>query len=146
MIITPEIEARFWPKVLVGGEDDCWEWLAHANKDGYGRFRVAGRMELAHRISFIIEHGRTPEDCILHTCDNPGCVNHAHLFEGTRADNNRDCVLKGRQDSRKSVLHADEIRAYWLSGTSQHELARQYGVSQSTIGRIVNRTRGYELV
>ena len=95
------IEERFWNKVDRCGPDECWEWLADKELKGYGRFKVAGRVIKAHRFAWELENGEVPKDlCVLHKCDVPSCVNPAHLFLGTRGDNNRDCIRKGRGGSQ----------------------------------------------
>jgi hypothetical protein len=87
--------ARFWSKVDRSG--DCWLWTATRRADGYGQFRHAGEMHGAHRFSYEIERGPIPGGLmVLHRCDNPPCVNPAHLFLGTGVDNARDMVEKGR--------------------------------------------------
>lgn len=88
--------ARFWCKVKLAGADECWEWIAGKDKDGYGWFK----RDRAHRAAWIFFNGRIPEGfLVLHTCDNPPCVNPAHLFLGTQQDNMTDCLKKGRRPS-----------------------------------------------
>lgn len=87
---------RFWEKVLV--TDQCWWWMPRPIGSGYGRFVIRYHIEeLAHRFSYQLARGPIPDGLfVCHHCDNPRCVNPAHLFVGTALDNNRDCVRKGR--------------------------------------------------
>lgn len=74
----------------------CWtsdEY--HHNKDGYMSVWWAGTHVTAHRLSFFLHHGYWPNIC-RHTCDNPPCFNPTHLRDGTKADNNRDKMERGR--------------------------------------------------
>lgn len=92
------VEERFWAKVDRSGE--CWNWTAATNAAGYGKLSVGGRGRTmdAHRLSFLIHFG--PFDrrlFICHRCDNPRCVNPAHLYAGTAKQNSRDMVNRGRQ-------------------------------------------------
>lgn len=74
----------------------CWEWLG-SKINGYGQFYYEGKNYRAHRLSYKIFIGPTPDDLfVCHKCDNPGCVNPKHLFLGTNSDNQKDCVAKGR--------------------------------------------------
>ena len=82
--------------------DGCWEWLASKNPDGYGRVRRFGRMESAHRIAYELYVGAIEDKQVLHTCDNPSCVNPKHLFLGTHKENMEDKVRKGRTGHRWS--------------------------------------------
>lgn len=96
---------RFWSKVDVKGEDDCWQWhgtIMHPRgkhgRGGYGNIYVNGGKMLAHRLSWVIANGSIPEGLwVLHTCHNRACVNPTHLYVGTAKDNTRDAIVRGTQ-------------------------------------------------
>ena len=97
---------RFWPKVARGPEDACWLWTGDHTDRGYGILGSVrgGRREhlRAHRVSWEIHHGSPPPDDmdVLHSCDNPPCVNPAHLRIGTRSENSIERHAKGRTVAR----------------------------------------------
>jgi predicted DNA-binding protein (UPF0251 family) len=87
---------------------------------------------------------------VLHRCDQPPCINPAHLFLGTRSDNVRDAVRKGRSTPQYGEFNpqaklcapvVQAIRRAAMLGCSQASLGRQYGVRQSTIWKILRRER-----
>ena len=84
--------------------DGCWEWVKSKTSSGYGRIRVGEKTKLAHRISHELHTENVPDAlCVLHSCDNPSCVNPSHLRLGTYRDNAREMSLKGRGlNSRKT--------------------------------------------
>jgi HNH endonuclease len=93
-------EERFWAKVDRRDPGECWEWKASGTLYGYGSFRREGRWVLAHRVAWELANGPIPAGLVvLHQCDNPACVNPAHLRVDTQAANMRDKVEKGRQVS-----------------------------------------------
>lgn len=103
--IPIKAQARFYAKVdRSGGPDACWTWLGatagrgYAVGRGYGSFWFNGRNHRAPRIAWSIRHGKPfPEKLLAcHTCDNPVCVNPAHIFVGTCSENLLDAVKKGR--------------------------------------------------
>ena len=97
-----ESVSMFWEKVDKSGE--CWEWTGCKNEDGYGLVTYRGELTSTHRISWRIHFGCIPEDKkVLHTCDNPACVNPKHLWLGTQLDNVRDCISKGRFRPRGKI-------------------------------------------
>jgi hypothetical protein len=148
---------RFWSKVNKKEEDECWEWQAGRDNHGYGQvvksYSIDRRTRKAHRVSWELTSGKIPDGmCVLHTCDNPPCVNPSHLFLGTQRDNVRDCEIKGRKTnppirngednnhSRFTVEQVREIRERYSKGdVSQASLAREYGTSYNAIWCIVNR-------
>lgn len=142
---------RFWPKVDRSG--DCWLWTSTLNQNGYGLFGVggrSGRMHLAPRVAWELTHGRIADGLqIRHACDTPACVNPAHLSLGTHADNTRDRLERNRQAKGIRFPHArltDERVAemrqtYDEGGTTQRELSKRYGVSQSVVSGIIARRR-----
>ncbi|MGC5820961.1 HNH endonuclease signature motif containing protein [Ralstonia pseudosolanacearum] len=135
---------RFWEKVEVQGADECWPWLASTKQGGYGKILGDnGRFLLAHRAAYQLAIGSIPENLVIcHQCDNPNCVNPAHLFLGTQADNLRDMRAKGRGNPPKGRRHPnarlnDEIVAQIRADTRSHrQLALEYGIGKSTVGMI----------
>jgi hypothetical protein len=108
---------RFWDKVDIGSRNECWPWRAFGHK-GYGRYCDGGKKVRAHRYSFFIYNGFYPP-VVMHTCDNPPCVNPGHLIDGTQALNAQDMVAKGRHvepNSKKTHCPAgheySEINTY----------------------------------
>lgn len=141
--------ARFWSKVdRAAGPAECWPWTAARNREGYGVFhvgRAAGRRSVrAHRLALELETGvPVPADAVvLHHCDNPWCVNPAHLAVGTPADNVADCARKGRLARgdrlawKLSSAAVAEIRTRLAAGETQQALADEYGVGQPMISKI----------
>ena len=91
-------------------ETRCWEWQKSRTPQGYGKFKFDGE-QLAHRISWLMHHGEFNRYlCVLHVCDNPPCVNPAHLFLGTWEDNNRDRADKKRNN------HVNENKTHCKRG------------------------------
>ena len=120
----------------------CWEWSGTHNGYGYGIFLMPGEKPVrAHRYSYEFYVGPIPEGMvIMHTCDNPPCVNPAHLRVGTKAENNADAARKNR--TNKGAKHwncrlsDDDIAAIRASDEPKAALAKRYGVDYSHIWRI----------
>lgn len=150
----PEIEKRFWSKVDIRGENECWPWIGA--KDGnalYGMFRFRGETWQAHRVAYRLYYGEfdISLNC-CHHCDNPPCCNYRHLFLGTSTDNVRDAMQKGRwfkpipQPGEQNPRHklteeqVKEIRRIHAMGKlNQRAIARQFGVDFHTVNLIVLR-------
>jgi hypothetical protein len=133
---------RFWSRVRK--TKGCWHWNGSKNKSGYGRFRIEDKVFLAHRISYLIYFENIPDDkIVLHTCDNPGCVNPKHLMLGTKGDNTRDCILKNRNCHGSNIWCAklNEIQVKYIRQHKEimaSEIAKELKVSKATIYRIRN--------
>lgn len=77
--------------------DDCWEWNGWRTADGYGQRIRHGRRQRLHRVAYEWANGPIPSGLfVLHSCDNPPCVNPRHLRVGTNQENIRESVEKGR--------------------------------------------------
>jgi HNH endonuclease len=141
---------RFWEKVIK--TEGCWDWGAHRTALGYGRFNRGKVVVLAHRMSWELHNGPIPKGMhVLHHCDRPQCVNPAHLWLGTHAENMADMVKKNRVSrvprvcgvkNNMAKLNWEKVTAIrWRRACAREpyaELAREYGVDQSLIGQIVN--------
>jgi hypothetical protein len=94
---TTPIKDRLLRKIVINEYTDCWEWQGGKNNVGYGLIRDEHGMRTTHRVSYELYKGNIPKNlCVLHSCDNPKCVNPEHLRLGTRKDNTQDMISKGR--------------------------------------------------
>lgn len=136
---------RFWEKVEK--TSTCWLWTGYTDKDGYGRFRLGKTNVGAHRYSYRIFYGGIGAKLsVCHTCDNPSCVNPAHLWLGTNKDNVRDMFAKGRQPLRAGSRHHKAKLEEWQIPLirkmirsklwKQYQIADIFKVTQGCIGSI----------
>jgi hypothetical protein len=122
----------------------CWLWTGPvAGGTGYGVTRHNGKAIGAHRLAFALTHGGAPKGKdVCHRCDVRTCINPAHLFEGTRAENLADMRRKGRANDPKGERHpkakldvgdVQAIRRSLAAGAAAPGLASRYGVNKQTI-------------
>lgn len=155
------LEDRFQALVAVSQPDHCWLWNGPRDKNGYGRISAAGTKQptlRAHRVAWELKNGAIPAGLlVLHRCDNPPCVNPAHLFLGTTADNNADMMKKGRHVSGPALdpskmargsahglakLTEDAVR--YIREAAEHGapatiLCLRFGVSPDAVRRVITR-------
>lgn len=140
-------KARFLERTSIGKLEDCWNWTGPRQRKGLG-YGVFGGRRLAHRVSFEFFKSDIPKGMhVLHTCDNPACVNPLHLFVGTHQDNMTDMVKKGRsllnkqkgQDHRNAKLTERDVLEIRASKETLKTLAARYGVSFGLIAHIKKR-------
>lgn len=139
---------RLWRKVSKAAPSGCWEWQGSKDKKGYGRININKRPVLTHRFAWELENGPIPDGKdVLHSCDNPCCVNPSHLFLGTNDDNIADKVDKGRQERgsghHRAKLTENQVieirRRYALGNISHSQLAAEYGVCRMAVTDIISR-------
>ena len=141
------MQQEFWKRAQIGSPDACWEWQA-SRLQGYGVFNLRRKGERAHRVAWELTHGPIPEGLsVCHRCDNPPCVNPAHLFLGTQADNIADRHRKGRsrgvpgeRHHKAKLTEADVLSIRQLYPyCSISEISREFGVRRATVYAIVHR-------
>lgn len=141
------VKLRFWDKVDknsgLGPKGTCWEWTSSKTSSGHGNVRDdLGRTTVAHRVSWELCRGDIPAGLqVLHSCDNPPCVNPDHLWLGTNLENMQDKVKKGRcgkawTDPRERWGEEVQRKIYLLTKTgllSVRQMAKAFDLSDQTI-------------
>ena len=131
----------------------CWNWKRGISGRGYGYahlYKTENKTFTigAHRLAYRLAKGKLITGLrIMHSCDNPRCVNPAHLSQGTNIDNMQDCCRKGRiakgENTGNSKFTADIVRAmrqlFAQGNITKHDVSRRFGVSVAQGSKIINR-------
>lgn len=136
------VEERLLSKSKVNPSTGCWDWQRAKDRYGYGAFSLRCVARKAHRVSYELFCGPITDDQqVLHSCDNPGCINPSHLFLGSNLNNVADKVAKGRQyrgvrhhNAKLTAADITAIRA--LVGVKLVDIGAQFGVHLSVISLI----------
>jgi hypothetical protein len=140
VVPTPNDIQRFWSKVCIDVEDDCWIWTGHTETNGgYGRFYIQGGFMIASRVAYIIGHQKQiPEgQLVCHSCDNPSCMNPKHMFLSDDAGNSLDRDRKNR--TAQQELNTNQVLEIYRridNGESYSRIAKDYPVGYNGIYRI----------
>lgn len=95
---------RITRKIKVN-ENGCHIFTGSKDRCGYGRVKVGKHNLGAHKIMFLLINGNYDQSKleIMHSCDNPSCVNIDHLSAGTHKQNMHDCISKGRHTYQSNI-------------------------------------------
>lgn len=125
--LTPHA-SRFWSRVNKAGTlapmlGPCWTWTGYTGRDGYGRFHLHGRNQLAHRYAYTQLAGPIPDGLVIdHLCRNTVCVNPAHMEPVTPAENTR----RSEPAMRTHCIHGHEF----TTANTYYRTASSGGVRQ----------------
>lgn len=109
--VTP-LATRLWSRVEKTAS--CWNWTGFCGLKGYGYISTKRNSKplQVHRVAYELTNGEIPiGKMVLHTCDNPRCVNPDHLTVGTAADNTHDMMRKHR--------------GHWQANAPRHNWSRR---------------------
>lgn len=143
-----DLQQKLKSQVKIDPETSCWNWQRTKTPKGYGRIGDS----YAHRVSYETFIGPIPKRlCVCHRCDNPSCINPAHLFVGTHKDNMQDCVQKNRisrkggrrgeahHSAKLSVEKVEAIFTAYSNGQPVAEIAQSLGLKPSSIYKVLKR-------
>lgn len=147
LVDIANMHRRFKSKYIINKVSGCWEWIACTHYRGYGQFYTPKsfsdrKMDYAHRVSYYLYNGIKPSSGqeVCHRCDNPSCVNPAHLFVGTHTDNMNDMAKKQRAGKPYTLkitqAIADSIVQLRKDGMQIKDIAVQYNISASHCSRV----------
>ncbi len=138
---------RFMQQVEI--TDSCWIWKGCVDKDGYGQFKGifdSQRVRTAHRFSYVLFKGEIQKGLVvMHSCDNPSCVNPEHLSIGTIKDNLDDMRAKGRENFLKgeecnyAKLTEEKVKSILKDPRPFADIANDFEITVSTVNDIKRR-------
>lgn len=141
------LKERFWSKVKIRSQHQCWPWIGKSLCRGYGYIGLGSRdagKELSHRVSWILTNGNIPKGMVVrHICHNRLCCNPKHLLLGTQADNVADMWAREDGPRGNARLTNKQILEIRRDSRSSRRLAPVYGVSHAHI-RAIRRKRTWK--
>ena len=150
-LLWESVKARLARNSRLDADTGCLEWTGYLTPKGYGSLGVGPNRRdmatmMAHRVAWAIANRTVPpsDRVVMHSCDNPRCINPQHLLLGTHLENNQDRHRKGRtvvpslrgDEHPGATLTDDEALAIYHADGSQTSIAEHFGVAQATVSRI----------
>jgi hypothetical protein len=149
MVDFVKLENKFMGHVFPEPMSGCWLWTGSRSVHGYGNFWHNKKCMKAHRVSYLIANHTLDDSLdVMHSCDNPCCVNPAHLSQGTTKQNIHDMWKKGRgvpskgEANAKAELTEDDVHKIRLMaemGYKTREILKKFDVCASTVRRVVTK-------
>ena len=146
-------QTYFMERVRIDAQTGCWVWQRGLMQNGYGQMQYKGRNSmLAHRAAYEVFVGPLVKGLyVCHTCDNPACVNPAHLVQASAQWNAQDMVAKQRGNyancckgsqvkhlAKLTEAQVLELRSL-ASSLSQKQLAEKFGITVAVVSKIIRR-------
>jgi hypothetical protein len=147
--VNRDLRERFLATLVEDSPYSCWSWAGSISVHGYGQLKFKQKTYRAHRLSHEIFIGPIPDGLfVCHHCDNPSCVNPAHLYAGTPKQNSEDRDRRGRANIAhgerhyRATLTDDDVVSIRESNKTLSELEDEFGVSRTTICNVqLGKTR-----
>jgi hypothetical protein len=146
IVLTEKEASCYWGKIRK--DESCWIWTGCRDTSGYGLTTFRGRCQGVHRLSWRIHRGEIPKEmCVCHGCDEPLCVNPAHLWLGTRKQNTQDRDRKQRNNqprgssngnSKLVAGQVDSIRKMAKAGLTKRQISDIIGTSFANVSHILH--------
>jgi len=133
---------RFWEKVDIRGDDECWPWKAGRHYSGYGRFWFSKKM-YSNTLVFLFGKSEPLKNHALHSCNYSPCCNPNHLYDGTTRQNSIDARNSGKCKLRTPQIIC--IKILLSLEVKQFQIAKLFNVSECTISSIKNGLRWQEV-
>lgn len=143
---------RFWSRVDIKENNECWNWKAGRCSKGYGTFKINRKVLGTHRVAFALANNMFSLLCrvsipdglhVLHSCDNPPCCNPMHLRLGTNKENQEEKDAKGRGNNGYSkTFKTPDINVIIRmreEGFKRDAIAKHLGVSDKTVSNYYRR-------
>lgn len=126
----PRMPQRFWDRVEVFGEVDCWMWTGNTSREGYGRIWWNGRKDYTHRVVYQTLVGPIPVGLVTdHLCKVRNCCNPAHLEPVTCGENTRRGVWNIGQALCASKTHC--VRGHEFTPENMYRTKRNARVCRA---------------
>lgn len=150
--LSPTVARRYRSKVDRRRPEDCWPWLGHRTKAGYGSIATGTLAQpqktLAHRIAWVLVFGSIDDDLTIdHLCFNRWCQNPNHMDLVSRSVNGaRGAIRRGKvaidgEVNGAAKLTDEAVRAirseYVPRKVPLRVFAERYGTSIQTIQYVV---------
>lgn len=137
-------KGHYKPIKYVIDENGCWICTSHEiarHRGGYPVIERYGKFWRMNRYVFKSTYGYLDEEkFVMHSCDNPLCINPTHLSLGTPLENTQDMIEKGRkpvgEDVKGVKLTEKQVINIFYDKRSHSQVAREYGVSKKAVQNI----------
>ena len=105
--VRKPLTTRLMSRIEVNDKTGCWVFMGGKDRCGYGRIKVGPHSLGAHKVAYLMLVGDYDQAYLelMHTCDNPACINPKHLIPATHRENIYDCISKGRHTYQNGILN-----------------------------------------